>query len=114
MCDFTAVADVLQTLCDGQGGSFPAFYSASGSDLKISQGILSGISQGTNLDVAIANVSCSKEPEHITISIHHDDILLYIYTSGTTGNLQYFIVYTNKNNNKEPTVKCYDNKTYLT
>ena len=80
------VKEVWQTLSDHQGGSFPAFYCVSGSDPQISQqNCESSLKGSICLDNAISNMSSSKEPEHISKSIHYADTLLYIYTSGTTG-----------------------------
>ena len=85
---FIGVIEVYQALCDSQGGKFPAFYSSSGSDPKISQSNCESTLKGsTNLDEAISKMSSLKEPEHITKSIHYYDTLLYIYTSGTTGTI---------------------------
>ena len=79
--------EVYEELCAGQGGAFPAFNSNSGSDPKISNfSCESSLKGSVNLDNTISKMSTSKEPDHITKSIHYYDTLLYIYTSGTTGN----------------------------
>jgi len=91
ICDFNyffiEVSEVYQRLCDGQDGKFPAFHSISGSDPKpaASLSVGSTLNGSINLDSAISEMSCSKEPENITKSIKLTDTLLYIYTSGTTG-----------------------------
>ena len=91
ICDFNyyfiEVSEVYQCLCDGQDGKFPAFHSISGSDPKstASLSVESTLNGSINLDSAISEMSCSKEPENITKSIKLTDTLLYIYTSGTTG-----------------------------
>ena len=84
---FIEVSEVYQCLCDGQDGEFPAFHSISGSDPKpaASLSVGSTLNGSINLDSAISEMSCSKEPENITKSIKLTDTLLYIYTSGTTG-----------------------------
>ena len=84
---FIEVSEVYQCLCDGQDGKFPAFHSISGSDPKpaASLSVGSTLNGSINLDSAISEMSCSKEPEDITKSIKLTDTLLYIYTSGTTG-----------------------------
>ena len=84
---FIEVSEVYQCLCDGQDGKFPAFHSISGSDPKLaaSLSVESTLNGSINLDSAISEMSCSKEPENITKSIKLTDTLLYIYTSGTTG-----------------------------
>ena len=81
------MGEVYQRLCDGQDGKFPAFHSISGSDPKpaASLSVGSTLNGSINLDSAISEMSCSKEPENITKSIKLTDTLLYIYTSGTTG-----------------------------
>ena len=84
---FIEVIEVYQRLCDGQDGKFPAFNSISGSDPKLasSSTVSSTLNESINLDSAISEMSCSKEPDSITKSIKLTDTLLYIYTSGTTG-----------------------------
>ena len=84
---FIEVIEVYQRLCDGQDGKFPAFNSISGSDPKLtsSLSVSSTLNESINLDSAISEMSCSKEPDSITKSIKLTDTLLYIYTSGTTG-----------------------------
>ena len=80
------VIKVYTQLCEENGGKFPSFNCISGSDPQImSLSCESKLKGSVNLDSAIEKVSSSKEPEHITKSIHYHDTLLYIYTSGTTG-----------------------------